>query len=46
MRQTHFHLNYIFQDISFAGTRLEKQLNKGDQGINSLDAACREHDIA
>ncbi|KAL6421132.1 hypothetical protein ACFW04_013950 [Cataglyphis niger] len=28
------------------GTHLEKQLARGDQGINSLDAACREHDIA
>ncbi|EFN79422.1 hypothetical protein EAI_08480, partial [Harpegnathos saltator] len=28
------------------GTRLLKRLARGDQGINSLDAACREHDIA
>ena len=28
------------------GTRLEERLARGDQGINSLDAACREHDIA
>lgn len=28
------------------GTQLEKRLARGDQGINSLDAACREHDIA
>ncbi|KYN28707.1 hypothetical protein ALC57_01873 [Trachymyrmex cornetzi] len=28
------------------GTRLEKQLARGDRGINLLDAACREHDIA
>jgi hypothetical protein len=28
------------------GTRLVKRLARGDQGINSLDAACREHDIA
>lgn len=27
------------------GTRLEKRLARGDQGINPLDAACREHDI-
>jgi len=33
--------NYIFP-----GTHLEKRLARGDQGINSLDAACREHDIA
>lgn len=28
------------------GTRLEKRLARGDQGVNRLDAACREHDIA
>mgnify|MGYP006961462374 CR=1 FL=1 len=28
------------------GTHLEKRLAKGDRGINPLDAACREHDIA
>lgn len=28
------------------GTHLEKRLARGDQGINLLDAACREHDIA
>ena len=28
------------------GTRLAKRLARGDQGINPLDAACREHDIA
>jgi len=28
------------------GTRLSERLARGDQGINSLDAACREHDIA
>jgi len=28
------------------GTHLEKRLARGDRGINSLDAACREHDIA
>jgi len=28
------------------GTHLEKRLARGDQGINPLDAACREHDIA
>ena len=28
------------------GTRLEKRLARGDTGINPLDAACREHDIA
>ncbi|XP_072764635.1 uncharacterized protein [Anoplolepis gracilipes] len=28
------------------GTRLEERLARGDRGINPLDAACREHDIA
>jgi len=28
------------------GTYLEKRLARGDRGINPLDAACREHDIA
>ncbi|EFN80761.1 hypothetical protein EAI_05527, partial [Harpegnathos saltator] len=28
------------------GTRLIKRFARGDQGINSLDAECREHDIA
>ena len=28
------------------GTRLKKRLARGDQGINPLDAACHEHDIA
>ncbi|EFN83654.1 hypothetical protein EAI_04515, partial [Harpegnathos saltator] len=28
------------------GARLIKRLTTGDQSINSLDAACREHDIA
>ncbi|KYN03347.1 hypothetical protein ALC62_05812 [Cyphomyrmex costatus] len=28
------------------GTRLAKRLARGDRGINQLDAACREHDIA
>jgi len=28
------------------GTRLAKRLARGDRGINRLDAACREHDIA
>jgi len=27
------------------GTHLEKRLTRGDRGINSLYAACREHDI-
>lgn len=28
------------------GTKLQKRLERGDPGINSLDKACREHDIA
>lgn len=28
------------------GTKLQKRLARGDRGINLLDAACREHDIA
>lgn len=28
------------------GTKLEKRLKRGDQGINKLDQACREHDIS
>jgi hypothetical protein len=28
------------------GTRLEQRLAQGQQGINRLDALCREHDIA
>lgn len=28
------------------GTHLKKRLARGDQGINPLDSACREHDIA
>lgn len=28
------------------GTHLETRLARGDRGINPLDAACREHDIA
>ncbi|EFN85353.1 hypothetical protein EAI_03032, partial [Harpegnathos saltator] len=35
-------------EYQFCGprTRLVKRLARGDQGINSLDAACREYDIA
>ncbi|XP_025405850.1 uncharacterized protein LOC112680073, partial [Sipha flava] len=28
------------------GTKLEKRLERGDKGINPLDSACRDHDIA
>lgn len=28
------------------GTKLEKRLQRGDKGVNALDEACKEHDIA
>lgn len=28
------------------GTKLQKRLSKGDPGINPLDSACKDHDIA
>lgn len=28
------------------GTKLEKRLSRGDSGVNGLDEACKEHDIA
>lgn len=28
------------------GTKLEERIKRGDKGINKLDAACKEHDIA
>lgn len=28
------------------GTRLDVRLARGDRGINPLDAACKEHDLA
>ena len=28
------------------GTKLQKRLDRGDLGINQLDAACKDHDIA
>lgn len=28
------------------GTRLQERLNRGDKGINPLDSACMQHDIA
>lgn len=27
------------------GTKLDERLERGDKGINPLDAACKEHDI-
>ncbi|XP_073986139.1 uncharacterized protein [Rhodnius prolixus] len=28
------------------GTKLQERLNRGDKGVNPLDEACKEHDIA
>jgi hypothetical protein len=28
------------------GTKLSKRLSRGDKGVNDLDEACKEHDIA
>src|SRR5258705_1519397 len=28
------------------GTKLEKRLARGDQGVNELDEACKKHDMA
>uniref|UniRef100_A0A6P7FSQ7 Uncharacterized protein LOC114333706 n=1 Tax=Diabrotica virgifera virgifera TaxID=50390 RepID=A0A6P7FSQ7_DIAVI len=28
------------------GTRLQERLDRGDRGVNALDSACKEHDIA
>ena len=41
-----FELHILGYQFCGPETRLEKRLAKGDQGINSLDAVCHEHDIA
>jgi len=41
-----FELNIPGYQFCDPGTRLEKRLVRDDQGINLLNAACREHDIA
>jgi len=41
-----FELHILGYQFRGPGTRLRERLARGDQGINSLDAACREHDIA
>jgi len=41
-----FELHISGYQFCSPGTRLSERLARGDQGINSLDAACREHDIA
>jgi len=42
----HFELHTPSYQFCGPGTHLEKRLARSDRGINPLDAACREHDIA
>ncbi|KAJ8932431.1 hypothetical protein NQ318_014380 [Aromia moschata] len=37
---------YDIQQFVEDSTKLEKRLARGDKGINGLDEACKEHDIA
>lgn len=41
-----FELHLPGYEFCGPGTKLQKRLKRGDKGINTLDAACREHDIA
>jgi len=41
-----FELHIPGYQFCVPGTRLQKRLERGDRGINPLDAACREHNIA
>lgn len=41
-----FELHLPGYEFCGPGTKLPKRLKRGDKGINLLDAACREHDIA
>lgn len=41
-----FELHLPGYEFCGPGTRLDERLAKGDRGINRLDQACREHDIA
>jgi len=41
-----FELYILGYQFCGSGTHLEKRLARSDQGINPLDATCREHDIA
>ncbi|XP_055850399.1 uncharacterized protein LOC129914971 [Episyrphus balteatus] len=41
-----FELHLPSYNFCGPGTKLEKRLARGDRGINQLDEACREHDIA
>lgn len=36
----------LLKNFTIVGTNLKKRLTRGDPGINPLDAACKEHDIA
>lgn len=41
-----FELHLPGYEFCGPGTKLQKRLRRGDKGINKLDEACREHDIA
>lgn len=41
-----FELHFPSYQYCGPGTKLQKRLNRGDKGINLLDAACKNHDIA
>lgn len=44
--KTPFELHIPGYQYCGPGTKLEKRLKRGDPGINGLDRACKEHDIA
>ena len=41
-----FELHFPGYQYCGPGTKLQKRLSKGDPGINPLDSACKDHDIA
>lgn len=41
-----FELHLLGYNYCGPGTRLQDRLSRGDKGINPLDEACKEHDIA
>lgn len=41
-----FELHFPGYQFCGPGTRLEERLGRGEEGINPLDAACQQHDIA
>lgn len=41
-----FELHFPSYQYCGPGTNLKKRMERGDPGINPLDAACKEHDIA